>query len=132
MNTNTQAVTQSQGGPNRSPSKIELLNAALIALDAEAETKENEVGLDAFTDAYCSQVDAIFDALSFERPKTEREIAIMLRAADHHADLLANTVSEPGDEADRRSRGDKLDRILAALRALFPSPGAGEGLLATA
>jgi len=77
-------------------------------------------------------VDAIFDALSFEQPKTAREVGVMLRAADHHVDLLANTVSEPGDEADRRSRGDKLDRILAGLRALFPSPDAGEGLLATA
>ena len=80
-------ITETTSTPAARPSRIELLNAALIALDAEAETKENEIGLDAFVDAYCDQVDAIFDALSFEQPKTAREIGVMLRAANHHADV---------------------------------------------
>ena len=83
MNTNTQAVTQSQGGPNRSSSKIELLNAARIALEAEAEAEEID------NDAFCEEHAAIFDALSFERPKTAGEVGIMLHAAGFHMDMLS-------------------------------------------
>ena len=46
--------------------------------------------------------------------------------------LLMNGVEEEESAPARRARGEKVERILAGLRALFPSPDAGEGLLATA
>jgi len=97
-------------------SRIELLNAARAGLDAEAEAKELEVGPDAyqeaFNDAYCSECDAI----SFQRPKTEREIGIMLRALDFHFDLLMNGGPETKNEDARQARGEKVERILKAVR----------------
>ena len=43
-----------------------------------------------------------------------------------------NGVEEEESAPARRARGEKVERILAGLRALFPSLDAGEGLLATA
>jgi hypothetical protein len=70
MQTITQNLPSSQDyrASKRRLSKIELLDAARIALEAEAEAD------DAFdNDAFCEEHSAIFDALSFERPKTAGE-----------------------------------------------------------
>src|SRR5271166_1541757 len=92
-------LASNQGGPKR----IELLNAARIALEAEAQ------GNDAFdNDAFCEEHSAIFDALSFERPNTAGEIGILLNAAGFHLDMLLNGVEEEESATARQARGEKV------------------------
>jgi hypothetical protein len=108
MQTITQDLASNQGVSNR----IELLDAARIALEAEAEGIDN--------DAFCEEHSAILDALSFERPKTAGEIGIMLHAAGFHMDMLMNGVEEEESAPARRARGEKVERILTAVRGAFP------------
>ena len=113
MQPNIGEFQSNPGGSNNRPSKIELLEAARIALEAEAEAEEID------NDAFCEEHSAIYDALSFERPKTGREIEIMLRALDHHTDMLLNGVMEEESPTARQERGAKVERILSAVRTAF-------------
>jgi hypothetical protein len=93
------------------PSRIELLNAARLNLDAEEAEKIGDT-----SDTYCEHYDAIVTAMSFEQPKTELEVAIMLDIALFDADLLTAGC------ADEEHHAARLERTLRSLRAAFPSP----------
>jgi hypothetical protein len=126
MLANIQGLPETTPQRGRKLSRIELLGEALIAADKASDAYEEEFGIDAhasdYADDYCAETDAIFEALTCQKPKTLREVAIMLRALDHHLDFLIIGTAEAESQDAREARGEKALRILKAIRAALPSP----------
>ncbi len=93
---------------------IQELNTQRLALEAElANSPDDAMG------GLVEQLDSVMERLSFEQPKTARDITAMLDAAMYFLDLAINSGRE--NVAVRQAHGAKVERILVAVRSAFPS-----------
>ena len=121
------AMQTNFSGSETSPRHRARNQTAIAALHAERLGILNELGKlsanyeDDELDALLDQLEAVMDEMSHRKPRNWREAAILLSAAEYHADLL-NCIydTEEAREKARQSRVEKLERILAALIAIFP------------